>query len=79
MRELDPGFLLLLTCRDDDMQLDHVQQGRVVIPRSTRPERMIENLSVFDFRLTADEISLIDALDRGPGGRVGPNSDTYEG
>jgi 2,5-diketo-D-gluconate reductase A len=40
---------------------------------------MAENLDIFDFELTAEDISAINALDRGPDGRVGPNPDTYEG
>ena len=57
----------------------HIQYGTVAIPKSARPERMAENLDVFDFELSTEEIATIDALDRGPSGRVGPNPDTYEG
>jgi 2,5-diketo-D-gluconate reductase A len=57
----------------------HMQHGRIAIPKSTRPERMTENISVFDFELSREHMRLVDALDRGPGGRVGPNPDTYEG
>ena len=39
----------------------------------------LENLDVFDFELTDEQIAAIDALDRGADGRVGPNPDTYEG
>jgi 2,5-diketo-D-gluconate reductase A len=31
-----------------------------------RPERIAENLDIFDFELTADELASIDALNRGP-------------
>lgn len=37
-----------------------VQREVVVIPKSVRPERMAENLHVFDFQLTQDEISTLD-------------------
>ena len=57
----------------------HMQRGHIAIPKSTRPERMRENIAVFDFELAADEMASIDALDRGADGRVGPNPDTYEG
>jgi diketogulonate reductase-like aldo/keto reductase len=40
-----------------------VQQGRSVIPKSTNPARIAENIDVFDFELTADELAAIDALD----------------
>jgi len=41
------------------------QRGVVVIPKTVRPERMAENLDVFDFELTADELDAIAALDTG--------------
>ncbi len=41
------------------------QREVVVIPKSMRPERMAENLDVFDFQLTSDEMSQIAALDTG--------------
>jgi 2,5-diketo-D-gluconate reductase A len=43
----------------------HVQLGCVAIPRSANPGRMAENLDIFDFELTAEEIDRISALDRG--------------
>jgi diketogulonate reductase-like aldo/keto reductase len=47
-----------------------IQQEIVAaIPRSSKPERIAENLDVFDFRLTADEMDRISALAR-PNGRV---------
>ncbi|NYH91168.1 2,5-diketo-D-gluconate reductase A [Actinopolymorpha rutila] len=57
----------------------HMQHGHIAIPKSTRPQRMHENIAVFDFELTPDQMASIDALNRGPTGRVGPNPDTYEG
>lgn len=41
------------------------QREVVVIPKSVDPVRMAENLDVFDFELTADEMSRIRALDTG--------------
>jgi diketogulonate reductase-like aldo/keto reductase len=49
----------------------HLQQGRSVIPKSTKPHRIAENLDVFDFDLTADELAAIDALDTDR--RAGPD------
>lgn len=47
-----------------------VQQGNIIpIPRSSNPKRLAENLDVFDFALTADEMRRIDALKRA-GGRI---------
>jgi 2,5-diketo-D-gluconate reductase A len=56
----------------------HVQRGSVVFPKSTRPERMRENLALFDFELSADDMARISALDRGEAGRTGPNPDTFD-
>jgi 2,5-diketo-D-gluconate reductase A len=43
-----------------------------------RAERMEENLAIFDFALSTDEIASISALDRGQAGRIGPNPDTFD-
>lgn len=50
-----------------------LQQGRSVIPKSTNPIRIAENLDVFDFVLSDDELARIDALDTGV--RGGPDPD----
>jgi 2,5-diketo-D-gluconate reductase A len=42
-----------------------VQRGVVVIPKSVRAERMRENIDVFDFELTDDEMNRIAGLDTG--------------
>jgi diketogulonate reductase-like aldo/keto reductase len=55
-----------------------VQEGRSVIPKSTRPARIAENLDVFDFELTADELAAIDALDTGRRGGPEPEAITLE-
>ncbi|WP_460111597.1 aldo/keto reductase [Streptomyces sp. YKOK-J1] len=47
-----------------------LQQGRSVIPKSTKRHRIAENIDVFDFDLSADELSALDALETGR--RVGP-------
>ena len=39
----------------------HLQQGRSVVPKSTKPQRIAENLDVFDFDLTTEELAAIDA------------------
>jgi len=41
----------------------HLQEGVVVFPKTVRKERMVENLSVFDFELSEDEMTAIAAMD----------------
>lgn len=47
-----------------------VQQGNIIpIPRSSNPARMAENLGVFDFALSEEEMKRIATLKR-PDGRI---------
>jgi 2,5-diketo-D-gluconate reductase A len=55
----------------------HIQRGHIVFPKSVTPARIEENLRLFDFELTTDDIATIDALDRGEAGRNGPNPDVF--
>lgn len=41
-----------------------VQRGTAVVPKTTRIERLRENLALFDFELTAEEMQAISALNR---------------
>ena len=42
-----------------------IQRGVIIIPKSTHIERMRQNLDIFDFELTADEMQEIAKLDTG--------------
>jgi 2,5-diketo-D-gluconate reductase A len=56
----------------------HVQLGSLPIPKSSSPERQRQNLEIFDFELTDDEVARISAL-ADPGGRLfGGDPDTHE-
>jgi 2,5-diketo-D-gluconate reductase A len=55
----------------------HIQHGYIVFPKSTTPERIRENLELFDFELDSGEMERIDGLDRGEGGRNGPHPDRF--
>jgi len=57
----------------------HLQEGRSVIPKSTKAHRIAENFDVFDFELGADEIAAIDGLDTGNRGGPEPSVITLEG
>jgi len=41
-----------------------VQRGTAIVPKTARPNRLAENLALFDFMLTADEMEAISALNR---------------
>jgi diketogulonate reductase-like aldo/keto reductase len=56
----------------------HLQRGRSVIPKSTKPQRIAENLDVFDFDLSTEELAAIDALDTGQRGGPEPEAITLE-
>jgi D-xylose reductase len=42
-----------------------VQRGTAVIPKTSRPERLAENLAIFDFALSAEQMGAIGGLDAG--------------
>ncbi|MFJ7416002.1 aldo/keto reductase [Streptomyces sp. NPDC098077] len=54
----------------------HLQLGNVVIPKSVTPERIRQNIDVFDFELSAADMDAVAALDRGM--RTGPDPDTLD-
>ena len=54
----------------------HIQSGLVAIPKTATLERISENIAVFDFTLSADEMARIAALDR-VDGRTGPDPDRF--
>ncbi|HEX2071364.1 MAG TPA: aldo/keto reductase [Thermoleophilaceae bacterium] len=53
----------------------HVQLGLVAIPKSGNPERIAQNIDVFDFELGEDDLAAIAGLDRD--NRLGGDPDTH--
>lgn len=56
----------------------HIQRGDIVFPKSVTPERIKENLDIFDFELSPDDADALTELTRGEEGRRGPNPDKFD-
>jgi diketogulonate reductase-like aldo/keto reductase len=53
----------------------HLELGNVVIPKSVTPSRIRENLDVFGFTLSDEDVASLSSLDRGE--RTGPDPDVF--
>ncbi len=56
----------------------HLMKGFITIPKTSTRSRMEENLGSLSVTLTAEEMAVIDSLDKGPAGRTGPIPDTMK-
>jgi 2,5-diketo-D-gluconate reductase A len=54
----------------------HIERGDIVFPKSVTPARIRENIDIFDFELSGEDVEAITALDRGE--RTGPDPDTFD-
>jgi 2,5-diketo-D-gluconate reductase A len=55
----------------------HIQRGDIVFPKSVTAARIRENIDIFDFELSEDDMAEITALNRNE--RTGPDPDTFAG
>jgi 2,5-diketo-D-gluconate reductase A len=55
----------------------HLQSGFIVIPKSARPERIRENIALFDFELSPEEMQRIASMEGGQS--VGVDPETFRG
>ena len=55
----------------------HLDSGLIVIPKSVHAERIRQNIDVFDFKLDAQDMTAIAALDAADG-RIGPDPETAD-
>ncbi len=53
-----------------------LQNGVMTIPKSTKEHRIVENVDLFDFELTQEELEVIDGLNQNH--RVGPDPDNFD-
>ncbi|KQZ88195.1 2,5-diketo-D-gluconic acid reductase [Phycicoccus sp. Root563] len=56
----------------------HLQLGSMPLPKSATPQRQLDNLDVFGFELTDDQVAAITALGRPDGRLFGGDPDTHE-
>ena len=54
----------------------HIERGDIVFPKSVTPSRIKENIDIFDFDLSAEDVAAIGALNRNQ--RTGPDPDTFD-
>jgi 2,5-diketo-D-gluconate reductase A len=54
----------------------HIERGDIVFPKSVTPERIRENIDIFDFELSGEDVEAIAALNRDE--RTGPDPDKFD-
>jgi 2,5-diketo-D-gluconate reductase A len=54
----------------------HIERGDIVFPKSVSPARIRENIDIFDFELSGEDVEAISALNRNE--RTGPDPDKFD-
>ena len=54
----------------------HIERGDIVFPKSVTPARIKENIDIFDFELSGEDVEAITALNRNQ--RTGPDPDKFD-
>jgi 2,5-diketo-D-gluconate reductase A len=54
----------------------HIDRGDIIFPKSISPERIKENIDIFDFELSGEDVAAISALNRDA--RIGPDPETFD-
>jgi 2,5-diketo-D-gluconate reductase A len=54
----------------------HIERGDIVFPKSVTPARVRENIDIFDFELSGEDVEAISALNRDE--RTGPDPDVFD-
>jgi 2,5-diketo-D-gluconate reductase A len=54
----------------------HIERGDIVFPKSVTPQRIRENIDIFDFELSGEDVEAIAALNRNE--RTGPDPDKFD-
>ena len=54
----------------------HIERGDIIFPKSVTPARIKENIDIFDFELSGEEVEAISALNRDE--RTGPDPDRFD-
>jgi 2,5-diketo-D-gluconate reductase A len=54
----------------------HIERGDIVFPKSVSPARIRENIDIFDFELSGEDVEAISALNRDE--RTGPDPDKFD-
>ena len=54
----------------------NLQKDVVTIPKSVHKDRILSNSQIFDFEISAEDMRLIDSLDKNK--RIGPDPDNFD-